>query len=150
MPPLRFATGIALLARSLSLSLPAMPARHINASCARAREQQCKCSRFRLTFLSFPARLRNHSHYFAALMSRSRVQLPRRQKFPLARCGNARLFFAVPAIIATRASENISSRRDSGYITCASEVQSEVETKDWVDSSICKVSIRWFDAWWYP
>lgn len=73
------------LALTLSLSLmikKAMVLRHINASYARAQVQQCKCSRFRLTSFSFPMRFRNHSYYFAALMSRSCVQLPRRQKFP--------------------------------------------------------------------
>jgi len=66
-----------------------------------------KCLRFRLTLLSLSMRLRNHSHYFTALMSRSYVQLPRRQKLP--ECYNImRIFSLKLTIIAMpRDSENI-------------------------------------------
>lgn len=69
-----------------------------------------KCLRFRLTLLSLflCMRLRNHSHYFAALMSRSHVQLPRRQKLSARYSSNAHFFSLKLGIIAMpRDSENI-------------------------------------------
>lgn len=73
-----------------SLSLSAMPVGYINVSYTRNN----KCLRFRLTLLSLSFFMRpwNHSHYFAALMSRSYVQLPRRQKLS-ARYSVMRIFF---------------------------------------------------------